>query len=157
VTKEPRLDRFQPADPDWEARIRDSFARQPFMETLGAAMVAAEPGRVTLEAPFSSGLTQQHGYFHAGVTASLADSAGGYAAYSLFPAGSSVLTVEFKINLVSPAKGRMLRAVAEVIKPGRTLTVCDLKVYGVDPGRETLCATGMQTLICLANTPDRAP
>jgi hypothetical protein len=73
-----------------------------------------------------------------------------------FPAGSSVLTVEFKINLVSPAKGERLRAAAHVIKPGRTLTVCDLKVYGVTGGKETLCATGQQTLICLANTPDRA-
>jgi uncharacterized protein (TIGR00369 family) len=149
------MDRFEPTDPDWEPRIRDSFARQPFMATLGASMADARPGRVVLEVPFSPGLTQQHGFFHAGVTAALVDSAGGYAAYSLFPAGSSVLTVEFKINLVSPARGERLRAVAEVIKPGRTLTVCDLKVYSITGDMETLCATGQQTLICLANTPDR--
>ncbi|MGB0086391.1 MAG: PaaI family thioesterase [Rhodomicrobiaceae bacterium] len=149
------MDRFEPSDPDWEARIRDSFARQPFMTTLGASMTEARPGRVVLEAPFSPRLTQQHGFFHAGVTASLADSAAGYAAYSLFPAGSSVLTVEFKINLVSPARGERLRAVGEVIKQGRTLTVCEIRVFAIAAGKETLCAVGQQTLICLADRPDR--
>ena len=149
------MDRFEPSDPDWEARIRDSFARQPFMTTLGASMTEARRGRVVLEAPFRPRLTQQHGFFHAGVTASLADSAAGYAAYSLFPAGSSVLTVEFKINLVSPATGERLRAVGEVIKPGRTLTVCEIRVFGIAAGKETLCAVGQQTLICLADRPDR--
>ncbi len=124
------------------------------MATLGAAMTLAEPGRVILEVPFRPDLTQQHGFFHAGVTSSLADSAGGYAAYSLFPAGSSVLTVEFKINLVSTARGDLLRAVGQVLKAGRTLTVCELKAYGISGGKETLCAVGQQTLICLANSSD---
>jgi uncharacterized protein (TIGR00369 family) len=146
---------FTPPDPDWEDRIRDSFARQAFMGHLGAVMTTATPGQVVLEAPFRPALTQQHGYFHAGVTGALADSAGGYAAFSLFPAGSSVLTVEFKINLLSPAKGERLRAVGAVVKAGRTLTVCDLKVHAIEGGRSVLCATGQQTLICLHDRPDR--
>lgn len=148
------MERFDPSSPDWEPRIRDSFARQGFMAHLGASMTVAEPGRVVLEAPFRPELTQQHGFFHAGVSASLADSAGGYAAFSLFPENSTVLTVEFKINLVNPARGERLRAVGQVIKPGRTLTVCKLEVYGVTDERATLCATGMQTLMCLAGKSD---
>jgi uncharacterized protein (TIGR00369 family) len=140
---------FAPADPDFERRVRDSFARQPFMTTLGAAIAGIEPGYVEVDVPFSLALTQQHGYFHAGVTSTAADNAGGYAAYTLFPANSSVLTVEFKINLLAPAKGEKLRAIGQVIKSGRTLTICDLKVFALDGSRQILCASGQQTLIRL--------
>lgn len=145
---------FQPRFADWEARIRDSFSRQPFMTHLGASMTEAEPGRVVLEAPFKPELTQQHGFFHAGVSASLADSAGGYAGFSLFPENSTVLTVEFKINLLTPAQGEFLRAVGQVIKSGRTLTVCNLEVYGVTGSEAVLCAAGQQTVMCLTGKPD---
>jgi uncharacterized protein (TIGR00369 family) len=145
---------FNPPDPAWETKIRDSFARQGYMTYLSARLARAEPGLVEIEVGFRPELTQQHGFFHAGVTASLADTAGGYAGFSLFPAGSSVLTVEFKLNLVAPAKGERLRALGQVVKPGRTLTICELKVFAIDGERATLCATGLQTLICLRERAD---
>jgi uncharacterized protein (TIGR00369 family) len=102
---------MQAADPDYEARVRDSFARQGAMAHLGAVLESIAPGRVTIELPYRAELTQQHGYFHAGMVSTVADSAGGYAAYTLFPAGSSVLTVEFKVNLIAPADDERVRAV----------------------------------------------
>ncbi len=154
--------RYQPADPDFAARVRESFARQGFMTLLGATIDRIEPGLVEIGAPFRPDLTQQHGYFHAGVAGALADTAGGYAGYTLFPADSSVLTVEFKINLLAPAQGERLWARGRVVKSGRTLTTCALEVFalngaGEDAGaaRRTLCATGLQTLICLPGRPDR--
>lgn len=145
---------FAPPDAAWETKIRDSFARQGYMAHLRADLTRLEPGLVEIEVGFRSELTQQHGFFHAGVTASIADTAGGYAGYSLFPPNSSVLTVEFKINLIAPAKGDRLRARGEVIKPGRTLAICDLKVFAIAGERELLCATGLQTLICLHERAD---
>ena len=124
------------------------------MRLLGAALARVEPGHVEIAVPFRDDLSQQHGFFHAGVTSSIADSAGGYAGYTLFPAGSSVLTVEFKINLLAPGRGERLLAVGQVIRPGRTLTVCDLKVFGITEEQRTLCATGQQTLICLHGRSD---
>jgi len=145
----------RPQDPGFAARIRESFLRQGLMETLGATLARVEPGLVEIVVPFRPGLSQQHGFFHAGVTSAAADSAGGYAGYTLFPADSSVLTVEFKINLVAPARGDRLRAIGQVIKSGRTLTVCELRAYALDGAEETLCAVGQQTLICLHGTSDR--
>jgi uncharacterized protein (TIGR00369 family) len=148
------VSKFAPLDPAWEAKVRDSFDRQGFMRYLEARLTRLEPGLAAIELPFRTELAQQHGYFHAGATSAIADTAGGYAGFSLFPACSSVLTVEFKINLVAPAMGERLHAVAEVIKPGRTLVICDLKVWAVSAVREVLCATGLQTLICLKDKPD---
>jgi uncharacterized protein (TIGR00369 family) len=148
------MSKFTPPDPAWETKVRDSFDRQGFMRYLRASLTRLEPGLVEIALPFRPELAQQHGYFHAGATSSIADTAGGYAGYSLFPANSSVLTVEFKINLIAPAKGERLRAVAEVIKPGRTLAICDLKVFAASGEREVLCATGLQTLICLNEKAD---
>ncbi len=145
---------FQPAHVAWEARLRDSFDRQGLMETLGASLGHLEPGRVEILLSFREGLSQQHGFFHAGATSTIADSAGGYAAFSLFPEDASVLTVEFKINLIAPAKGERLRAVGQVIKPGRTLTLCDVETYVSDAGREKLCAKMQQTLMRLDGRPD---
>lgn len=147
---------LQPQDPDWQARIRDSFDRQHFMRYLQAVMTRAEPGRVEIAVPFRPELTQQHGFFHAGVATSIADSAGGYAGFSLFPRNSSVLTVEFKVNLLNPARGDRLRAVGQVIKHGRTLTVCDLRVIAMTGDEAVLCASGQQTLFCLHGRPDEA-
>jgi uncharacterized protein (TIGR00369 family) len=145
---------FKPQDPDFARRIAESFGRQSFMVLLGAKLGRVEPGRVEVELPYRPDLTQQHGYFHAGVTSTIADNAGGYAGYSLFPGDSTVLTVEFKMNLLAPAKGEKLRAVGQVVKSGRTLTICDLKVYAIEGTEETLCATGQQTLICLRGKSD---
>ena len=104
--------------------------------------------------PFRHDLTQQHGFFHAGATSAIADSAGGYAAYSLFPADSSVLTVEFKINLVAPAEGDTLLATGRVKRSGRTLTICELEVEAIKSGQATTCAIGLQTMMCLHGRPD---
>ena len=145
---------FSPRPGDWEDRVRDSFARQPFMVHLGAGLAVVLPGRVVIEAAHGALLTQQHGFFHAGVSSALADSAGGYAGFSLFPADSSVLTVEYKMNLISPAQGDRLRAVGQVVRSGRTITFCELQVFNRIGDEWRLCATGQQTLICLAGRPD---
>jgi uncharacterized protein (TIGR00369 family) len=117
-----------PADPDFATRVRASFERQAFMATLGARLGQVEPGRVTIELRHRTDLTQQHGFLHAGVLASIADSACGYAALSLMPAGAAVLSVEFKINLMKPARGTLFQARAAVVRAGRTLTVCSAEV-----------------------------
>lgn len=147
---------FTPKDPDFARRVRDSFGRQSVMELIGARLVRVEPGEVEIELPFRADLCQQHGFFHAGVTSTIADSAGGYAGFSLFPADASVLTVEFKINLLAPADGDLLRAVGRVIKPGRTLTVTEAEVTVVKGGVEKACARMAQTLMCLSGRPDMA-
>jgi len=148
---------FQPADPDFAARVRASFGRQGVMKLIGAVLTRVEPGRATIELAYRPELSQQHGFFHAGMTSTIADSAAGYAAFSLFPAGSSVLTVEFKINLVAPADGERLVATGRVKKPGRTLTICEFEVVALKGGKATVCALGLETLICLAGRPDAPP
>ena len=148
---------FHPKDAAFEGRVRDSFARQALMRTIGAELARVEPGHVEIALPYRADLTQQHGYLHAGITSAIADSAGGYAGYSLFPAGSSVLTVEFKINLLAPAAGERFVALGEVVRPGRTLTICRLEVAAIAGERRTVIAIGQQTLICLEGQPDRNP
>lgn len=133
-------------------RIADSFARQGLMRLLGAELAQVQAGLVTIRLPFRPELTQQHGFFHAGGTASIADSAGGYAGNTLLPENSSVLTVEFKLNLINPAQGDWLEAVGRVVKSGRTLTVCQMDVWAIAPNVRVHVATGMQTLI---RVPDR--
>ncbi|WP_326615810.1 PaaI family thioesterase [Streptomyces decoyicus] len=128
-------------------RIQDSFDRQGLMSHLGARIAHIGPGRVHIVLPSRPEVTQQHGYFHAGATSAIADSAGGYAAHTLFPEGTEVLTVEYKINLLAPAVGDRIEAVGTVLKPGRTLTVCQLEVFGVQNGQRKLVANGQQTLI----------
>jgi uncharacterized protein (TIGR00369 family) len=148
------MTRFEVKDPEFETRVRESFVRQKVMGLIGARLLRVEPGRVEIELPFRDDLTQQHGFFHAGIIGTIADSAGGYAGFTLMPAGSSVLSVEYKVNLMTPADGERLVASGQVVKPGRTLTVCDLEVTVFKQGAPTVCARGMQTLICLA---DRGP
>lgn len=145
---------FQPADPDYAARVRASFERQGFMRILDAKMTVIEPGFCEIRLPWREDLGQQHGFFHAGAMASVADSAGGYAAYTLMGADDSVLTVEYKINLLAPGRGEEAVARARVVRPGRTLTVCQVEVYAMQDGAETLCAVLQQTLIRLARRPD---
>ncbi len=127
------------------------------MTHLGAVLTRVEPGFVEIELPFRDELSQQHGFFHAGAVSTIADSAGGYAAFTLFPADSSILTVEFKINLLAPADGEKIRATGKVIKAGRTLTVCELQAFAIKNGAEKLCAHGMGTLICLQGKSDTRP
>lgn len=148
------MSNFLPADPDYETRVRESFARQAFMRTLGVTLIHLAPGEVDLSVPFRADLTQQHGYFHAGVTATIADSAAGYAALSLYPRGTGVLTTEFKINLLRPAQGERLVARGRVIKPGRTLTICQSDVYAQKGGRQSHVATLLLSMICLEGLQD---
>jgi uncharacterized protein (TIGR00369 family) len=143
------------ASPEVRARIQASFDRQGFMRHLGARLEHVAPGRVRIVLPGRPELTQQHGYFHAGATSAIADSAGGYAALTLFPENTEVLTVEYKINLLSPASGDHLEAVGTVRKAGRTLSVCQLEAYDVQSGQRSLIATGQQTLIRVDTTPDQ--
>ena len=142
-------------DPEFVARIRASFERQLMMHTIGATLETVAPGRADISLPFRADLTQQHGYLHAGVVATIADSACGYAAYTLMPADSSVLTVEYKINLLAPARGDRFVARATVLRPGRTLTVAQADVFASTGGTETRAATMLATLIVLRDRPDR--
>jgi len=148
------MDAFTPSDPDYAQRIRDSFERQKVMALIGARLGEIVPGRVTIELPYRDDLVQQHGYLHAGIVGTIADSAGGYAAFTLMPAGSSVLSVEYRMHLLAPADGERLIASGRVVRAGRTLTVCELEVEAVKDGARTRCAWGSQTLICLRDRPD---
>ena len=140
---------FVPADPDFARRTRESFARQGVMGLFGATLERVEAGLVEIALAFRSELSQQHGFFHAGVISTIADSAGGYAGFTLFPPEAGVLTVEFKINLLAAADGERASAIGRVIRSGRTLTVCQLDAYVEKAGRRTHCATGLQTLMTL--------
>jgi uncharacterized protein (TIGR00369 family) len=117
------------------------------MGHIGAMLEKVEPGRVEISCPFRPELAQQHGFFHAGIISTIADSAGGYAAFTLFPADSGVLTIEFKINLTAPADGERALAVGEVVRSGRTITVCRIDAYVDKAGRRTHCATGLSTIM----------
>ncbi|ODA40646.1 PaaI family thioesterase [Desulfosporosinus sp. BG] len=120
---------FTPQTPDFLNRVQSSFAQQSVMNLIGAELVKVLPGEVEISIPFRDNLTQQHGFLHAGIITTIADSACGYAAFSLMPAGASVLTVEFKVNLLAPAKGERFVAKGLVVKPGRTITVCSGEVF----------------------------
>lgn len=145
---------FTPPNPDFEARVRESFARQGAMGLIGARIFALRPGFCAIELPCRAELTQQHGYMHAGIVSAIADSAGGYAGFTLFPEDASVLTVEYKLNLLAPAAGDRLIAEAQVVKPGRTLVVTRGEVYAETGERRTLCAIMQQTLIVLSGKAD---
>lgn len=124
------------------------------MQYLGAELTAVRPGQCEIRLPFKPQLSQQHGYFHGGVIGTIADSAGGYAAFTLMPAESGVLTVEYKLNLLAPGDGDLLIARGEVIKPGRSLVVSRADVAVVKNGRERLCATLLQTLMTMRGRPE---
>jgi uncharacterized protein (TIGR00369 family) len=144
---------MSPADPNYEARVRASFAKQQFMATLGASMTTVQPGEVSIELPFRADLTQQHGFLHAGVVTSVIDSACGYAALTLMPPDRAVLSVEFKVNLIAPAQGAMFQARGRVVRAGRTLTVCtgDLRVVG----SESVVAMMQATMMAVEGRSDR--
>src|SRR4026208_1004236 len=141
----------QPRNPSFAEEIKQSFAKQTIMGLIGAELTRVEPGIVEIALAYRPDLAQQHGYLHAGIVTTIADSACGYAAYSLMPPGSEVLSVEFKVNLLRPAKGEMFLASAEVVKAGKTLTVVRADVFGVDgEGQRELVATMLGTMICLS-------
>ena len=148
------MSRFTPKNPDFAARVRDSFNRQGAMAHIGAEMTRIEPGAVDIAVSYRPELGQQHGYFHGGIVGMIADSAGGYAAFSLMPADASVLTVEYKINLLAPSDGTRLVAKGRVTKPGRTLTVCHVDVFVERDGQEHHCATLLQTLMTMTGKSD---
>jgi len=151
---EPPEPEFESPDPGYAERVRSSFGRQGLMRTLGAELGEVRPGACEIRLPFRDGLSQQHGFFHAGATASIADSAGGYAAYTLMPESDSVLSVEFKINLLAPARGDLLVARGRVLKAGRTLFVCRADVFAVSGNEESLCATMQQTVMRMTGRPE---
>ncbi|HSV45834.1 MAG TPA: PaaI family thioesterase [Ramlibacter sp.] len=141
--------RFEPADAGYAERVRASFARQAAMETIGASLADVAPGRVVVELAWARALTQQHGFLHAGMVATALDSACGYAGFSLMPADAAVLTIEYKINLLAPAKGERFRMVGQVVKPGRTVTVAQGEAWAIDGGREKCVATMTATLMAV--------
>jgi len=134
-------------NPEYAGVVRDSLSRQQMMTTLGARLTHLAPGEVDLSAPFDPRFGQQNGFWHAGAVSSLADSANGYAAFSLAPSGTDVLAVEFKINLLAPARGTEFIAQGRVLRPGKTLTVCRADVYAADAGERVLIATMLSTVI----------
>lgn len=138
---------LDPKTENYSNKVEESFKKQAFMNTLGAKLVEVRPGFCEIHVPFSKSLTQQNGYFHAGVIATISDNTAGYAAFSLMEEHSDILTVEFKLNFLSPGKGEMLIGRGEVIKSGKTLTVCRSELYVKQGEKEKLCAAGQSTLI----------
>jgi len=148
---------FAAKDPHFSERIRASFARQEAMRSLGIEIARIAPGEVDLAMPYAPALTQQHGFIHGGIVATALDSARGYAAFSLMPPDAAVLTVEFKTNLLAPAKGERFLFRARVVKPGRTLTVCEAQAFAVEgDSEERLIATMTGTLMALFERPNVA-
>ena len=142
-----------PANPGFAGVVRESFERQGLMATLGARLARVDPGEVEIAMRFSAAISQQHGYAHAGAIAAIADSANGYAALSLCPPGTEVLAVEFKINLLAPARSPEFLALGRVMRAGRTLTVCFAEVFGIQGERRDLVATMLSTIIARSSRP----
>ena len=141
------MSKFELLDPDFESRVRTSFDRQGAIISIGARLIGLIPGEARIEMSFSSSFTQQDGFLHAGIVTTIVDSACGYAAYTLMPADSRVLTVEYKVNFLSPAKGEKFIAIGKVVKPGRTLTVCSGEVLAYENGEEKQVAVMQATMI----------
>ena len=140
---------FEVKAPGYVARVHDSFALQGAMQTIGARLGLVAPGSVDIELDWAAGLTQQHGFLHAGVVATALDSACGYAGLTLMPEEAAVLTIEFKINLLAPARGERFRMEGRVLKPGRTITVCEGRAYALEGDQEKLVATMGCTLMAV--------
>jgi uncharacterized protein (TIGR00369 family) len=144
------MSRFEPKNPNYRAIAAATFERQQAMQTLGISISRLEPGEVDLSMPYSPALTQQNGFVHAGIVTAGLDTACGIAAFTLMPPGCDILTVEFKTNLLAPAKGERFAFRASVVKPGRTLTVCEAQAFAQAGGSEILIATMTGTLMALA-------
>ncbi len=152
--KETGITDFTAPDPDFAKRVEASFAAQGMMGHMGARLRLVEPGLCEIELPYSDGVSQQHGFFHGGAVGTIADSAGGYAAFSLMDASDGVLTVEYKLNLMAPAHGELLIARGRVVRPGRTLTVTRAEVSVLKDGQETACAAMQQTMMRIVGRAD---
>ncbi len=148
---------FEPRNPLYEQRVRDSFALQGVMHHMGAQLGLIAPGAVDIELTWAKELTQQHGFLHAGVVSAALDSACGYAAFTLMVPEAEVLTIEFKINLLAPAQGERFRMEGRVLKPGRTITVCEGRAYALHGGGEKLIATMGCTLMAITARADVSP
>jgi len=144
---------FTPKDPNFERKVRENFDLQPFMAEIGAAVRRVAPGEVEIELPVRTQLTQQHGFLHAGVLATILDNACGYAAFSLMPAEAEVLAVELKLNLLAPATGDAVVAIGTVLRPGRTLTACRGDAFAVTDGERRHVAAMQATMMCLLERP----
>jgi uncharacterized protein (TIGR00369 family) len=153
---DPGMLTFEPQDPDFEARIRRSFARQGALVTMGASLTRVSPGEVEIQLPFRPELSQQHGFLHAGVTTAVVDTACGYAALTLMPAGAAVLSIEFKVNLLAPGQGERFIATGRVVKPGRTVTVCAGEVEAVRGGARKTVAIMQATMMSVRDRPGLA-
>jgi uncharacterized protein (TIGR00369 family) len=148
---------FDPEDPDFQSAVRQSFERLTLMKTIGASLERVSPGDVEVRLPFRNDLTQHHGFMAAAVLTAVVDVACGYAAMSLMPPGSSVLTIEYKANFLAPAQGERMLARGRVVHPGRTVTVCTGDVVAVDRGQETLVATLLATMMRVGGERSTAP
>ena len=144
------MPRFEPKNPDYRSVAAATFDRQQAMRTLHISIARLDPGEVDLAMPYSADFTQQNGFVHAGIITAGLDNACGIAAFTLMPEGSDILTVEFKTNLLAPAKGELFAFRAHVVKPGRTLTVCEARAFAQTGGTETLIATMTGTLMALS-------
>ena len=144
------MPKFNPQDPQFEARVRASFARQTLMRTIGAEMTEVAPGEVEIELAYRDDLAQQHGYLHAGVITAIVDSACGYAAMTLTRAVEDILTIEYKANFVAPATGEKMIARSRVLRAGRKVTVCAGDVFALRDGEEKLIATMLATMMTLS-------
>ncbi|MBB5051236.1 uncharacterized protein (TIGR00369 family) [Afipia massiliensis] len=140
---------FQIQDPDYEARVRRTFAGQMALATLGVTLTRIEPGTLELKMPYDVKFSQQNGFLHGGIVSAGLDTACGLASYTLMPAQADILTVEFKINLLAPAKGQTFRFVGSVVKPGRTLVIAEGRAFASDDGREKLVATMSATMMTM--------
>jgi uncharacterized protein (TIGR00369 family) len=143
------MPQFEPKNPDYREVATATFARQQAMRTFRMSIARIKPGEVDLSMPYSRDWTQQNGFVHAGVITAGLDTACGIAAFTLMPAGCDVLTVEFKTNLLAPAKGERFFFRAYVVKSGRTLTVCEARAFALDGGAENLIATMTGTLMAM--------
>ena len=142
---------FLPKHPDYQEKVKKSFADQAVMKTIGASIEAIGAGEIEIEFPYQTSLTQQNGFIHAGIVSTVLDSACGYAAFSLMPEDASVLTIEFKINLLSPAKGDRFRGYGKVKKAGRTISVAEAELYAFSDQGRKLVATMVGTLMAVSN------
>lgn len=140
---------FVPADENYREKVEKSFDRQQAMETIGISLEKVEPGRVVLNMPYNEAYTQQHGFVHAGILSTALDSACGYAAFSLMPEEAAVLSIEYKVNLLAPAKGEKFIIKGQVLKAGKTVTVCQAEAYSVNGGEKKLVAQMTGTMMTI--------
>ena len=145
---------FTPPDPDFAQRVRASFGRQAFMALIGATIDEVAPGWCRIRLPYRPDLSQQHGFFHGGVIGTIADNCGGYSAFTLAEADASILTVEYKLNIVAPGRGERLEGEGQVLRAGRRLVVTESRIYAVEAGRRQLCAVALGTLMLMAGRRD---